>query len=857
MLGTIFRTEKKEIAKTSKEELWEAKEKLDALLKTLKTSDKGLSSQEAKKRLDWYGYNQIVSTDEKGIVLKFLLKFVNPLVLSLIAVAIVSFFLGEHIDSVIVILMALFSVILSFVQEHRASKTAKKLSAMVKVMVAVKRDGKEVKLPLSNIVPGDIIKLSAGKMVPADVRILSSNSLYVTQSALNGESFPVEKDESWDGNKSLSIFDISSLAFMGSSISGGMGEAVVLKTGRDTEFGKLSHEISKTKIETSFDKGISRFVMLMIRLIVVLVFGIFAVNFLLRGNFAESMLFALAVAVGLTPEMLPMVVTINLSKGARDMSKKKVIVKELAAIQNFGAMNILCTDKTGTLTLDQVALVTYCDMKGNKNPEIFKYAYLNSFYQAGMENILDKAVVNYKKAEIGDYKKAGEIPFDFVRRIVSVIVQSSRRELIAKGAPEEIFKRLKRYRYNGEEHPITDKVIADLKDQYDTLSADGFRVLAIATREIEKKERYTKDDEKDLTFLGFVSFLDPPKPSAIKAVDKLSKLGIQLKILSGDNMLVTRKICNELHIETGDILDGNRLDKLDEGELRKVVQSCHVFTRLNPVQKERIIKALQQNQNIVGFLGDGINDAPSLKAADVGISVDNATDIAKEIAPIILLEKNLGILADCITEGRRTFANTIKYIKMGASSNFGNMLSMAGASFLLPFLPMMPTQILLNNLLYDVSQVAIPTDNVDAEYLLTPRPWDIKFIRNFIIYIGPLSSIFDFVTFGMMLWIFHAPQELFHTGWFVESLTTQVFIVYIIRTSKIPFLESRPSKVLLLTTLGIVALGAIIPYTVVGAYFGFKPLPAIFFLLLAAISLVYLLLVQGVKGWFTRKFGYE
>jgi Mg2+-importing ATPase len=831
---------------------------LGQLFKSLKTSQNGLTGKEATSRIEQYGYNQIVATKEKALIIEFLSKFANPLTLSLIIVAVISFFLGQQVDSIIIILMAVLSVVFSFVQERSAAISAKKLNELVKVTVFALRDGKKISVPLKDIVPGDIIELSAGKMVPADARIISSNSLHVSQSALTGESFPVDKSDAETATGIKTIFDSPNLIFMGSNVVGGAGMAVVTKTGGQTEFGKLSHDLIAIKKETSFDKGIKNFTKLMIKLIFVLVLFIFVSNFVLKGNFTESLLFALAVAIGITPEMLPMVITINLSKGAMDIAKKKVIIKELSSIQNFGAMDILCTDKTGTLTNDQVALVNSYNCREEESEEVLEMTYLNSYFQEGLENVLDKAVLDYKKIDVRSYKKLDELPYDFSRRILSVIVsKGSTITLVAKGAPEEIVKRAKYYEADGKKLTLDQKAKKKLLAQYESLSGDGFRVLAVASKVVEYKKAYDLKDESDLIIKGFVAFLDPPKASAKLAIDKLEALGISLKVLSGDNELVTEKIASEIKLPILGTLTADQIDRMDDKKLANAVEKANLFTRLTPVQKERIIKALQANKHIVGFLGDGINDSPSLKTADVGISVNNATDIAKETAEIILLEKDLKILADCVTEGRKTFANTTKYIKMGASSNFGNMLSMTGASLFLPFLPMLPAQILLNNFLYDVSQVAIPTDNVDQDLLETPRPWDIKFIKQFIIYFGPVSSLFDFITFIVMIYVFHASQSMFHTGWFVESLLTQTFVVYIIRTRKIPFLESRPSKALLFTTLAIVLFGVLLPYLPIAGYLGFDPLPALFFVILAVIAFTYLLLTQLIKVWFTKKYGYE
>ena len=820
--------------------------------------NQGLSQIEANRRFLISGPNEITSRDKKSAFYHFAKKFFNPLIITLIFVAIISLALGEQINAWIIIAIAILSVVLSFIQEYNASRAAEKLRSMVKITARVYRDGQPVELPIREIVPGDKIELTAGKMVPADVKITKSNDLYINQSALTGESFPVKKSVQESSVNSSSSYENPNLAFMGSSVASGFGEAIVLKTGAATEFGKLSKETAQVVNETAFQKGINRFTWLMIRFTFLLVFFIFVVNAIFKGNIIEALLFSLAIAIGLTPEMLPMIVTINLAKGAIDMARKKVIIKELASIQNFGAMDVLCADKTGTLTINDIVLVKHCDANGKENDEILRLAFLNSYYQSGLENLLDNAILNYRTFDLTAIKKIDELPFDFNRRIMSVIIEENGfLKLISKGAPEEIFKRSKNYLLDGKILSLDEEMKKRLEKIYEQFSQEGFRVLAIASRKIGSQEDYTDDDEKELTFAGFVAFLDPPKPTAANAIRQMNSLGIKFKILSGDNEFVCRKICSELKIPIDGVLGGEEIDRLSDFDLERKIEKTNIFSRLNPLQKEKIIKALKRKGHTVGYLGDGVNDAPSLKAADVGISVDNATDIAKETAQIILLEKNLEVLADCVAEGRKTFANIIKYIKMGSSSNFGNMISMAGASLFLPFLPMLPPQILLNNFLYDVSQVALPTDEVDKDYLDKPKPWNINFIKEFMIYIGPISSIFDFTTFAIMWYIFHATPELFHTGWFVESLATQVFVVYIIRTAKIPFIESRPSKTFLLTTLFIVILAALLPYTILGKLMGFVPLPMLFFLILVAIILTYLALVQIVKKWFIKKFGYE
>jgi P-type Mg2+ transporter len=825
----------------------------------LNTKETGLNDSEVVKRRQVWGYNEISAKKRGSVIKELLLKFASPLVLTLLIVALVSGFLGEKINAVIVIMMAILSVFLSFFQEHKAAKSAERLQAMVRVKTQVIRNGGLVEVNLREVVPGDLVDLSAGDMVPADLKIIASNNLYINQSALNGESFPAEKSAVKKGLIEENIYDLETIALMGSSVVSGTGQGIAINTGSKTEFAQMSKSVITGDTETGFELGIKNFSLMMIKLILVLTIFIFLVNAVLKHNLTEALLFSLAVAIGLAPEMLPMIVTINLTRGAIKMSKKKVITKRLDAIQNFGAMDILCTDKTGTLTIDQIVLVKHCDPQGLENEEILKYAFINSSLQTGMNNLLDKAVIKHQSFDLSHFKKIDEIPYDFMRKIMSVVIKADdRTELIAKGAPEEIFKRCQSYEDQGQAREMNQERLAGLNKIYNDFSRDGFRVLAVAYKKIiDEKIKYNNEDEADLILMGFIAFLDPPKPSVKESIIELNRLGIKLKILSGDNELVTSKICHEVGLKDMGEITGDEIDLLDDEALKKVVETKTIFARVLPLQKERIIKTLQQNGHVVGFLGDGINDAPALKAADVGISVDNAVDIAKEMADIILLDRNLTVLSECVKEGRKTFANTLKYIKMGASSNFGNMFSMTGASLFLPFLPMLPTQILLNNFLYDLSQITIPSDNVDEDYLLKPRPWDIKFIKEFILVIGPVSSIFDFITFAVMWFIFKASPELFHTGWFVESLFTQTLVIYIIRTNKLPFINSRPSKVLLYSTLAVVIAGCLIPYTFLANIFGFEPLPFTYFTILFGIALSYLILTQIVKNWFIKKYGYE
>ena len=831
----------------------------NVILERFTTSLQGLTTEEAEKRLEEYGYNEPAQKKKRSIVFQIISKFFNPLVIVLLIIALFSLFFGEKISAVLVILMAIMSVMLSFFQEHRAGREVEKLSEMVRATATVYRNGKPIEVDIKEIVPGDIVDLSAGDMIPADLRIISCKDLFLNQASLTGESFPVEKIAGPIQTKSSSPYDLTNITFMGSSVVSGTGLGVVIRTGLATQFGEISRKLASIAVETSFDKGVRSFTWLMIRLMLILVVVIFAINALSKGNTQQALLFALAVAVGLTPEMLPMLVAINLSKGAIAMSKKNVIVKRLNSIQNFGAMDVLCTDKTGTITLNKIVLEHHCNVVRKEDEGVLMLAYLNSYYQTGLKNILDQAVLRHEKLLVKKYKKIDEIPFDFSRKMMSVVVEmDGKHRLITKGAPEEIFKRCSKFELDGNFFDFNAITLADLELEYKHLSSEGFRVLAIAYKDYDNhKEVYSKDDENGMILKGYIAFLDPPKPTARKAIETLSKLGIDFKVLTGDNELVTKKICSEIGLDVKETLTGEEVEKASDEELTNMVKSVNVFSRLSPLQKERIIRALHRNNHTVGYLGDGINDTPALKAADVGISVDNAVDIAKESADIILLQKNLMVLGDGVIEGRRTFGNILKYIKMGSSSNFGNMFSMIGACLFLPFLPMLPIQILLNNFLYDLSQIAIPSDDVDEEYLLESRPWNVNYIKKFMLIIGPISSIFDFITFGVLWFIFHASAPLFHTGWFLESLCTQTLVIHVIRTGKIPFIESKPSQFLMFTSIYIVTIGLLIPFTPLGQHFGFVVPPPLYFLALIMIVVTYLFSVQAVKKWFIKKYGYE
>lgn len=839
-----------------------AKYSNEDLLDELKTSFKGLADKEAKRRLLRYGLN--IPAQKKKISAAVLLfsKFRNPLILTLLVIALLSLFFGEEINAIFVALMILVSVALEFSLEYRSGKAVEKLSDLVRTKVAVFRDGAQKEIDLFDIVPGDIIDLYAGDMIPADLRIIQAKDLFINQSSFTGESFPVEKTAAFDKTKKEAIEKLENIAFMGSSVVSGTGLGVAVKTGKYTQFGEISSSLVRIEEETSFDRGIKQFTMLMIHLMLILVvFIFFAIVVLKQGIFKDALLFSLAVAVGITPEMLPMLVSINLSRGAADMAKKKVIVKRLNSIQNFGAMDILCTDKTGTLTLDKIVMVNHYDVEGDEDKEVMEYAYLNSSFQTGLKNLLDKAIISHEKITMAGYQKVDEMPFDFSRRIMSVVVEKGGKHiLIAKGAPEDIFNHSSHYYLNGEIHKIHDKIFSKVQEEYDKLSGQGFRVLAVAYKNIESpKAIYSKKDESGLVLRGYLAFLDPAKPTVKESLGALEELGIEIKVLTGDNEIITDKICRDVSLHVKGVITGFQMENIQDAELERLVEKTTIFARLNPIQKERVIKALHKNNHTVGYLGDGINDAPSLKAADIGISVNNAVDIAKESADIILLQKSLMALKDGVLDGRKVFGNIIKYIKMSASSNFGNMISLTGATLFLPFLPMTPLQILFNNFLYDMGQLALPNDAVDKEYLAKPRPWNINYIKKFILFIGPLSSIYDFLTFGIMLYIFNAAQnqEFFHTGWFIESLFTQILVIYVIRTNKIPFIESAPNKFLIFNTLLVLAVALGVVFSSFAELFGFVAMPPLYFIILFVLLVTYLSLVQIVKTWVVRKYGYQ
>src|SRR6266404_3048766 len=779
----------------------------EQVFQMLGTAPAGLTEAEAAERVQKYGPNEVAYEKKHSWWHRLYTASRNPLVILLTVLAVISFATGDVATGIIIVAMVLLGLSLRFIQETRADNAAAKLKAMISVTATVVRDGQQKEVPLQQLVPGDVVKLSAGDMVPGDARLVSAKDLFIIQATLTGESMPVEKTDGPDVRPTVSPIERSNTCFLGTSVETGSATAVIVATGGQTYFGNVATSLSAQLVETAFDKGIKKFTWLMICFMAVMVPVVFLINGLVKHDWKEAFLFSLAVAVGLTPEMLPMIVSVCLSKGALAMSKKKVIVKRLNSIQNFGAMNVLCTDKTGTLTLDHIILELHCDVFKKESEEVLRDAYLISHFQTGLKNVLDRAVLKFtelhRELSVEKHAKVDEIPFDFSRRMMSVVVEGpgGQRQLLTKGAPEAVFAKCTHFESEGEIFPMEPILVGNLIEQVNDLSEDGFRVLAVASKKVDKRAAYAKADEAELVLTGYLAFLDPPKDTAIKAIAVLRQHGITVKVLTGDNDLVTRKVCTEVGINAEKIVLGSQVETMTDAQLTEAVECTDVFARLSPAHKQRIVKALQSKGHVVGFMGDGINDAPALRVADVGISVDNAVDIAKESADVILLEKNLLVLEEGVLEGRKVFANILKYIRMGASSNFGNMFSVIGASAWLPYVPMAPIQVLTNNLLYDFSQVPIPTDNVGPQQTAKPRPWQIGEIARFIVFIGPISSIFDYTTYAMMWFVFKCSQlnlappaelaarfangrgpddtyaaALFHTGWFVESLITQTLI---------------------------------------------------------------------------------
>jgi P-type Mg2+ transporter len=814
------------------------------------TPKTGLTSQQAAERLAQFGPNDPVSSRRRSGVVQLLLLFLNPLVVILLIAATAAGFLGQVADASIIVTMVLLGIVINFVQTYRSEKAAQRLREQVTPTASVLRDGQWQEIHRHDVVPGDLIRLSAGDLVPADARLLESRDLYAQQAAMTGESMPVEKEVVASATEEHGNPNARDWVFLGTSIVSGTATAQVFATGRNTAFGDIAARLAMRPPETAFEHGIRQFGMLIMRAVFFLVLFIMVVSIALHHDAFESLLFAVALAVGLTPEFLPMITSVTLARGAVRMAREKVIVKQLPAIQNFGSIDVLCSDKTGTLTTGDMGLDHTLDPLGAPSERPLALAWLNSRFETGIRSPLDAAILKQTPPNLDGYEKRDEVPFDFQRRRLSIVVDTpapgEARVLITKGAPEGILPLAVSYEVEGRELPMDEPTRQRAQACYDSLSAQGFRALAVAYRNIEIRPAYSAADECNLTLAGFLAFADPPVQDASEVLAAMKRDGVEVKIITGDSDLVTRHVCDQVGLGHAQVVLGDDLESMSDTALGHVAENASVFARVSPAQKMRILMALKHRGHVVGFIGDGINDAPSLRAADVGISVSTAVDVARDAADIILVEPGLRVLHNGIIEGRKAFGNVTKYLLMGTSSNFGNMFSMAGASLFLPFLPMLPTQILLNNFLYDMAQVTIPSDNVDDEYIRGPQRWDIHLIRNFMLIIGPISSIYDFLTFYVLLRVFHAGQPEFHTGWFVESLATQTLVLFVIRTMRNP-LRSRPSLALTATTLAMVLVGLLIPYTPLARPLGFTPLPPLYYAFLAAATATYLLMVEIVK----------
>ncbi len=828
------------------------------LLARLGATESGLTAAEAASRLARLGPNLLHPQPRRAVLLQLLSRFKNPLLLLLIGAAAVSGLTGDVASSAIIGAIVLISVTLDFVQEYRAGQAAERLRQSVAIRVTARRDGAPVEIPARDLVPGDVVELAAGSLVPADLRLFAAKDLYVDQALLTGEPYPVAKDTAPSEAADEALAEAANAVFMGTSVLSGTGRALVCRTGAATAVGEIGLSLEAKPPATSFELGTRSFGLLILRLAMLMVLFVLLVNQVRHRALLESFLFAVALAVGLTPELLPMIVSVTLARGALRMARQHVIVKRLAAILDLGSMEVLCTDKTGTLTEAKIRLEKHLAPAGEESARVLELAFLNSTFQSGLSNPMDDAILAHSEVDVAGWEKLDEVPFDFERRRVSVLARKGDGApiLIAKGALEDILAACKLYEAGGEAAttaPIDDATRQALAARSSALCAEGFRVLGIAWKEMPAGCRSViVAEERDLVFAGFAAFEDPPKASAGAAIAALAGSGVEVKVVTGDNELVTQHLCRQLGIPVAGMLTGHEIQAMGDDALAARAGEVTLFCRVTPQIKSRILLALKRRGRVVGFLGDGINDAPSLHAADVGISVEGGVDVAKAAADLILLQQDLSVLHRGVLEGRRTFGNIMKYILMGTSSNFGNMFSMAGAAMILPFLPMLPVQVLLNNLLYDVSEIPIPMDEVDEEMLARPRRWDMTFVRNFMFVVGPVSSAFDFLTFFVMLRLFHAGEALFHTGWFVESLATQVLVIFIIRTRRSPF-RSRQHPLLAATSLAVVAVALILPFTAAGRWIGFVAPPARFFLVLAGMVALYLAAVEMAKRWFYRR----
>ncbi len=814
---------------------------------------RGLTELEASARLARYGPNVLGEAPRRAVLFQFIARFKNPLIVLLLAASTLEAATRDFVGSTIIIVVVALSVSLDFVQEHRAGRAADRLRKAASVRASVVRDGHDREVPADEIVPGDVVRLAAGDLVPADGKLLESRDLFVNQALLTGEPYPVEKRAS-RGPQPAAGATAADAVVMGSSVVSGNGRFVVRETGSRTEVGQIGSALARPPPATAFEVGARNFGLMVLRLAMWMVLFVILVNLVRQRPYVESFLFAIALAVGLTPELLPMVVSVTLARGGLRMAAKHVLVKRLTAIHDLGSMDVLCTDKTGTLTEARIRLDQHLDPQGRDSARVLELAYLNSWFETGLRSPLDDAILRHE-IDVEGWEKIDEVPFDFERRRVSVLVASGEtRLLVIKGALEDILPLSSHYDVDraAAPRPLDDAMRRTLLERFEALGRQGYRVLGIAWKaELPSCDHVVIRDETALVFAGFAVFEDPPKPSAGAAVRALAAAGVTVVIVTGDNEQVAEHVCGELAVPVRGVITGRELATLDDLALEARVETTSLFCRLDPAQKNRVILAYKRRGHVVGYLGDGINDAPSLHAADVGISVDGAVDVAKDAADMILMQPDLGVLKDGILEGRRTLGNIIKYILMGTSSNFGNMFSMAGASLFLPFLPMLPMQILVNNFLYDLSEIPIPTDRVDDAFLARPHRWDVRFIRRFMIVIGPVSSVFDFVTFFVLLQVFGGDERRFHAGWFVESLATQVLVIFIIRTQGSPF-RSRPSRALALTSLAVVGIALVLAFTPAGSRLGFQPLPAVFFTILCPLVVLYLICAEAMKRWFYR-----
>ncbi|MDD1751495.1 MAG: magnesium-translocating P-type ATPase [Methanotrichaceae archaeon] len=819
------------------------------LLNQLGSKREGLTDSEANRRLKQYGSNLLRPKKERTTILLFLAQFKSPIILLLVFAASLSVYLGQGVDAVIILIIILISGTLGFWQERGAADAMAKLLAIVQIKVSVLRDGEKQDVPLENVVSGDIVLLSAGDIIPGDSRIIESRDLFVNEATLTGETYPAEKMAAILPENTQLSKRINNL-FMGTNVVSGTATALVVHTGTDTEFGQVSQRLKLREPETEFEIGVRHFGYLLLEVTLLLVVSIFAINVYMHRPIIESFLFSLALAVGLTPQLLPAIISINLAHGARRMASHKVIVKRLASIENFGSMNVLCSDKTGTLTEGTVKMQSALDVEGKESQEVYLFAYLNSFYETGFSNPIDRAVLSFGQADISGFEKLDEVPYDFIRKRLSILVSKGDKHIIVtKGAMANVLEVCTTVQTSKGPVGIS-QLKNDIMHNLQEISEKGFRVLGISYREIEANVCMSRD-EADMTFLGFLVFFDPPKAGIVETIDNLASLGLSLKIITGDNRYVAASLAKQLGLSGKKIIIGHDLHKTSDEALLLQVQEADIFAEVEPNQKEKIILALRKNGNVVGFIGDGINDASALHAADVGLSVDSAVDVAKEAADIVLLEKDLSVLSEGVVEGRKTFANTMKYVFMATSANFGNMFSMALLSIFVPFLPLLPTQVLLTNLLTDLPEMTISGDSVDPELVSSPRRWSIKFIRGFMVVFGLLSSLFDYLTFGVLLLLLHASVYQFRTGWFMESVVSASLVVIVIRTRR-PFFRSRPSKYLLAVTLIVCIVAFLIPYTPLAEFFGFMPIPSYFILIVIIIVALYILLAEVVKRSFYR-----